>query len=500
MFGRSKRLARSGGARHVALKVTLAVGDAPAFRWGVSVRGFLSARASSYASNDRRPLARWRGLAGGAAVLACCANATAADLPTRKSQPVEGLKVCNVAGMAGFVIPGSDTCLKISGYVLGEFVAGSLSKQYGLAFTGAPGASPVTSQELTPVLARDAIGYSARTQIDFDVRQDTAYGVLRGYAEILTSAGSGFEDINSLMMLNFAYVQFAGITAGKAGSFFSYLAGGPNWYDFYSPDRVNGNQPNLFAYTATFGNGFSATVSAEEPLGASVNNGVNGGFANAYYGMRYPDFVGALRVEQSWGSAQVSAVLHNTHALGVSGDTTNTWGGAVLAGVTFNLPSLGAGDRIGAQGVFSHAALGYSGIVNTAQSFFDQGLNINGNGTIFQLTDALNYAPGLWSTPDAWTAAAYYEHHFSPQFSLTPEASYASVHYSGSPAMISDDAKSFLGGVIAHWDPVAHLDFQFALMYQYTHQSTPASYVAAPEPFHPNSSGVAGNFEIVRDF
>jgi Porin subfamily len=426
-------------------------------------------------------------------------EARAADLPLRAAGPAEGVKQCNVAGMAGFILPGSDTCFKISGYVAAQLLAGNLTKQYGLVFTGVPGESPVTSQELTPVSARDWLGFTTRAQVNVDVRELTSYGVLRGYAEMLFTNGSGFEAPINGSILNLAYVQFAGLTAGKAPSFFSYLAGGETWYDFYSPDRVTSNQPDVLAYTATFGNGFSTTISLEDQTGANVNNPINGGFNNTYSGMIYPDVVAVLRLDQSWGSAQLSGVAHNTRAIGVSGDTINLWGYAALAGATVNLPWVGPGDRVAAQGVFSRAALGYSGIPNTPLSLFDQGFNLNGNGTIFQLTDALNYNFFSWSTPAAWSAAAFFEHHFSPEFSVAPEASFASVRYSQSPVMISDNATSFLGGIIAHWDPVPHLDFQFSLMYQATRQATPSSYVG-PAPFHPDNSGVAGSLQIVRDY
>ena len=438
-------------------------------------------------------------LLGLAAGVAAGVGARAADLPTSKAAPVEYVKTCSVAGMAGFVIPGSDACLRISGYVSAQTATGSLAKQYGLGFTGVPGESPVTSAQTASAASRDALGFTTRGQIDFDVRQLTPYGLLRGYAEIQGNNSNGFESVDSTLILNVGYLQWGGLTAGRVGSFFSYLGGGPAWYDFYSPDRLGANQPDVLAYTATFGGGFSGTISLEDGTGANVNNGFNGGFDNSYFGERYPDIVVALRADQAWGSTQLSGVAHETHVIGVSGDTADIWGYAVLAGATFDLPSLGAGDKVALQGVYSHAALGYSGIPNTAWSPGDQGLNLNGNGTIYQLTDALNYDVGLWSTPTAWTAAAFFEHHFSPQFSLTPEISFASVRYSNSPVMISTSANSFLGGIVAHWDPVAHLDFQLGIMVQETRQATPAAYVGPPA-FQTNSSGVAGNLSITRDF
>ena len=422
--------------------------------------------------------------------------ALAADLPSRATAPsAPGLAVCNLSGFVGFTLPGSDTCLRLGGYVAAGVSMGTLTKQYGLQFIGTPGSTPVTLAEITPVAQRDSFGFLGHVQLSFDARSNTAYGPARAYAELLFNQTSGFESTANGGVLNFGYIQWAGLTAGKAPSFFSYLAGGPSWYDFYSPDRFNGNQPVLFAYTATMGPA-SATLSLEEPIGAQVNNTINGVASNAYYGIRFPDAIAALRLEQTWGSAQLSGALHNTHVIGLSGDSTDRWGEGLLGGLTFNVPG---GDRVAFQGVYTHGALGYSGLNNTAWSPFDQGLNINGNGAIFQLTDALNYDTGQWAIPTTWSVAALARHYFTPEFSVAPEAAFASISYSGSPIMISKHATSWVVGATASYAPVPHLGVSLGAIYQATQQDAPANYVG-PEPFHARSSGLAATLQIVRDF
>ncbi len=79
--------------------------------------------------------------------------------------------------------------------------------------------------------------------------------------------------------INLAYVTWAGITAGKAPSFFSFTGGGAGWANFFSPDQQGFNQPDLLAYTASFGGGFSATISAEDPQ-SPANGGCPGGGTN----------------------------------------------------------------------------------------------------------------------------------------------------------------------------------------------------------------------------
>ena len=64
-------------------------------------------------------------LLGSAAGIVAVASAQAADLPTRKAAPVEYVRVCNVGGITGWTLPGSDTCLKISGFVTAQFVGGN---------------------------------------------------------------------------------------------------------------------------------------------------------------------------------------------------------------------------------------------------------------------------------------------------------------------------------------------------------------------------------------
>ena len=53
-------------------------------------------------------------LLGSAAGIVAVASAQAADLPTKKAAPVEYVKVCNVGGITGWTLPGSDTCVKFS--------------------------------------------------------------------------------------------------------------------------------------------------------------------------------------------------------------------------------------------------------------------------------------------------------------------------------------------------------------------------------------------------
>jgi hypothetical protein len=445
-------------------------------------------------------------LLGSAAGIVAVAAAQAADLPTRKSAPAEYVKVCNVGGMAGFVLPGSDTCFKISGSVVAHVLAGTLNKQY--LWTFAPGGAAVSPGVSTN--ARDQVGFGTRGTVQFDARQDTAYGVLRGYIEAQFNDGSGFANGDAGMgtgtLINYAYIQWAGLTMGKANSFFSFYGGGEGWDNLISPDQQGYNQPTLFAYTATFGGGFSATIAAQN----ANSDGVSGegtrivAPGNATLnGVRAPDIVANVRVDQAWGAAQISGVAHNVRATDGTFDQ-DVWGWGVGGGLKINLPALGPGDNFQAQASWTRNAAWFSGLPDAmdgeAQAF--KGVNGNGLGPVY--ADTWSNGDGTWATPTAWSVSALMELHFSPVFWVGPEFAYGEQHWSGLNAFsgIPVNTYSWVVGPTLHWDPVAHLDFALELMYQYTHQSTPVTFVPSPgvAVFPNNADGFVGRLFVTRDF
>ena len=64
-------------------------------------------------------------LLGTAAGLVAVAGAQAADMPV-KAAPVQYVKICSLYGDGFYYIPGTDTCIKMGGYVRvqGEYWAG----------------------------------------------------------------------------------------------------------------------------------------------------------------------------------------------------------------------------------------------------------------------------------------------------------------------------------------------------------------------------------------
>jgi hypothetical protein len=273
-------------------------------------------------------------LLGTAAGLVAVAGAQAADMPV-KAAPVQYVKICSLYGDGFYYIPGTDTCLKMGGYlrVQAEYNAGG-----GGVVAGDSAGSMLGQARFDRVDTND-FNYRVRGAISWDVRQQTEYGTLRTYirfgAENTTPANTGGGTTFNPFW-DRAFIQFAGFTVGRSQSFFDLVTYG-GAYSYHNV-RVSGDTgasgQNLWAYTAQFGNGFSGTISVEDPATRKGNtidlattgflipatvlgqdnaftvnpNGANGAVG---FGFRVPDLIANLRVDQQWGFAGISAALHD---------------------------------------------------------------------------------------------------------------------------------------------------------------------------------------------
>jgi hypothetical protein len=201
-------------------------------------------------------------LLGSAAGLCAVAGAQAADLPVRKAAPVEYVRVCTAYGAGFFFIPGTDTCLRVGGRARFEY-------QY-TQFRNRNNSNS---------------GFRGLGRLNIDARTQTSFGTLRafirleiasrtgGYLKSGTQeryfnafAGTGadtFSQGQKFVDIDKAFVQFAGITAGRAQSLFDFYAGD---LEFFGAGIYSNANTNLLAYTATFGSGFSASISMEDPV------------------------------------------------------------------------------------------------------------------------------------------------------------------------------------------------------------------------------------------
>ena len=100
-------------------------------------------------------------LLGSAAGIVAVATAQAADLPTRKAAPVEYVRVCNVGGITGWTLPGSDTCVKFSGYMTAHIIGGNVSSEYNSSELIATTAARARSIRSRPPVSLKSLWFKA---------------------------------------------------------------------------------------------------------------------------------------------------------------------------------------------------------------------------------------------------------------------------------------------------------------------------------------------------
>ncbi|HEX2593132.1 MAG TPA: porin, partial [Rhizomicrobium sp.] len=183
-------------------------------------------------------------LLGAAAGVVGVAGAQAADLPV-KAKPVQYVKICSLYGAGFYYMPGTDTCLKVGGFVRAEmnFNANTSFAQQNRA------SLDQRTYNFTNTRARAAVTLDARSQ--------TEYGTLRAYALIAEQIDTGTPFVNPQGLggsdvrtwSNAFFIQFAGFTAGATASFFDFdLQPYSNQTNVLSSNAAGAGIP-VFAYT-----------------------------------------------------------------------------------------------------------------------------------------------------------------------------------------------------------------------------------------------------------
>ena len=193
-------------------------------------------------------------LLGSAAGLVAVAGAQAADLPV-KAKPVQYVKICTLYGDGFYYIPGSDTCIRFSGYIRADYgynVTGARTANY----SGAAGAQD-----------RTVSNYSTRHRGSFsiDTRTQTAYGTLRTFSTFHLQNENTTESTNIAR----AFIQWGGFTFGRTVSFTDHEGslgdfGMRSLHQTQNQSDTGANGTNQIAYTWQLGNGVTLNVGADE--------------------------------------------------------------------------------------------------------------------------------------------------------------------------------------------------------------------------------------------
>jgi Porin subfamily len=402
-------------------------------------------------------------LLGTAAGLVAVAGAQAADMPV-KAAPVQYVKICSLYGDGFYYIPGTDICLKVGGYVRGEY-----AYNYGPSMATGPFSGIAAGAKDRS----DGQDFTMRTRAYawFDSRQQTEYGTLRSYLQIGVNYDSP-ASTTTTFNANRAFIQFAGFTVGTAQSFYDFYSSPAS--SFFGPNASDTGDPGwkVFAYTAQYGNGFSATFSFEEPrqfTTALPTTGVaNMNLGNFSLGtnnfdtdrakIRFPDIVQNWRVDQAWGSAQLMIAAHdvsagyyaaNAGALNTVVPCTGVTAGFLGVGtgtITGSEPcghpadklgwAAGGGARLNAYGGdyfqfqvnYTQGAVRYAAFTNPGAS---SPIQFNGQNMGYGLFSDGVYsnATGEVQLTTAYGINAAYDHLWTPQLRTSIYGSYLRVEY-----------------------------------------------------------------------
>ncbi|UPJ79321.1 porin [Bradyrhizobium sp. 183] len=472
----------------------------------------------------------------GSAAMFAGAGAQAADLPV-KAKAIEYVKICSLYGAGFYYIPGTDTCIKLGGYLRADAMVAT-NADFDAANNGVSGARNRLSNY-----------YTTRTRQDLtiDTRTATEYGVVRTYGELAftwtsgTFSGTGTTGVNgstayttspgsavaggSLGIYN-AFIQFAGFTFGKAESAFRTPWGEYPANVFELPGSDGYDQVNQITYTADFGQGITASFSAQDQVPHSQSNiwNVSGataaGLATGVYGAndiggsRSPDFVARVRVDQAWGLFQASVAAHDNHAAyygasEVTGHPSDKWGWAAQVALSIkNLPT-GAGDTINLTGVYTNGAsrfnfhdymfnafamYGGTGVAGAYQSLGFAGVSdsVFVTGANQELTTTYGFNGG-------------YTHNWDPYWNTSIFGAWAAVRYnntakgyicgavvttlalSSGAAGCNPDFNYAVVGAKTGWTPVKNLTFTAELAYMMLDQK----YTSGSTVTLPLQSGIA---------
>ena len=311
-----------------------------------------------------------------------------------------------------------------------------------------------------------------------------------------------------------AFIQFAGFTFGKTQSFFDFDTITP--YSLQTNllhASTGGSGTPVFAYTWQLGNGVTASLSFEDnseqrlgPINVSAATGLaagnggttaniwnyNGAEAALPAGNHVPDIVGNLRVDQAWGSAQVSGALHAVRASYYAGNNQSAhpddeWGWAVSAGIMLKMP-WSAKDTL---------ALGTQYCEGAARYCSNPGGGVLGSGAISGLrradsggiavawvTDGYFAAGTVGSQIDLsqmWNVTGAFEHYWTPTLRQSIHGQYAKYEANSTqldavcaanPAANGGnlgagcaDWSAWQVGSRILWNPVSNLDIGLEVMY-----------------------------------
>lgn len=186
-------------------------------------------------------------LLSAAVMLVASSAARAADaIVAAEPEPMEYVRVCDTYGEGYFYIPGTETCLKIGGYVRAEFAGGDPN-----------------GQDTYPGGGGDSWFSRSRLNLQLTTSSETEYGALGTYFEIEFNSDDNTDNYDEMKA---GYIEMSGFRVGYSDTLYTEFTGyaGNGINDYYYVDYGDFAR-NHVRYTYDPGSGFSFGVAIEDP-------------------------------------------------------------------------------------------------------------------------------------------------------------------------------------------------------------------------------------------
>jgi hypothetical protein len=344
-------------------------------------------------------------LGSAAASMLAATGAQAADpIVYVEPEPMEYVRICDVYGAGFFYIPGTETCLQISGYV-----------RYEIRFGGGDVIDALGDDSPW----NDTYRKHLEARVNFDARNETEWGTLRSYIRVQTSQYSDTFDGDPSAAFDQAFIQLGGLTMGYTESFFVDGKGGIGNYGTHSmnggfdvagvPHSGAGNygynQRMLIAYNFAAG-GFFGAVSLEDDANAAGPNNY------------MPDVTGRLGFTQAWGGVY-GAVAYDESASEF----------AARAGLEFNVAP---GSNLRAYAMYSSGLNSYWAqsrwaVTGSYQHTFSPAFFAHVGATYWndvRVGAGTIVSPSVYTGTDAWGVEAGVGWNVTTGFQVRAEAQY----------------------------------------------------------------------------
>ncbi|MEX3008111.1 porin [Hoeflea sp. TYP-13] len=204
-------------------------------------------------------------LLGSAAAMFAVSGASAADaIIAAEPEPVEYVRVCDAFGNGYFYIPGTETCLKLSGFV-----------RFDIKFNS----------------NKDSYSTNTRGRLNIQARESTEYGDLHAYVRIEGDNSPDLNDKSSYdggAVIDQAYAELGGLIFGYTETtWVSSKNGGKSGFGTHSSSGLayGYSQANQIGYNLTGGNWFASITANDDGDTATYMPDITGRVGGVFGGM-----------------------------------------------------------------------------------------------------------------------------------------------------------------------------------------------------------------------